>query len=153
VGLPNKEGEVSLISNKWPSLDRSEERKHKTDTPKEKIVLDRLWNKRQMNLPLKYLPKRRREKDLHDSHTLGTGTRIPHHTCGCEVNSPHNRTCTARGWTCGVDFFFLRIDVSKIEVSDKKHGFNEERVLSVSLVLQIKYKQKCEDKIWKLWWR
>jgi hypothetical protein len=52
-------------------------------------------------------------------------SRMPHHTCGCLVNSPNNHTCGARAvnvW-CGffLGFFFLkRIDVSKIQVSDKK---------------------------------
>ncbi len=59
---------------------------------------------------------------------------VSYRTCGCVVNLPHNRTCTYGKRVVGIlfGFFFLLIDLSKTEVSDKKNaGFNEERVLSV----------------------
>ncbi len=58
--------------------------------------------------------------EIHDLGLSYRGTRIPHRTCGCEENSPHNRTCGVRAVNVRCGFFFLRIDVSKIEVSDKK---------------------------------
>jgi hypothetical protein len=81
---------------------------------------------------------------------------MPHRTCGCAVNSPHTRTCGARAVNvrCGSFFwdFFFRIDVSKNKVSDKKNTFFGGVLMKnvyylCALVLQIKYKQKCEDKI------
>ncbi len=74
-------------------------------------------------------------------------TRMPHRTRGCAVNSPHNRTRGKRTvWNFFFDFFFQRID------SDKKNTFFLRVFMKnvcylCTLVLQIKYKQKCEDKI------
>jgi len=77
--------------------------------------------------------------------------RLPHvhRTCGCAVNSPHNRTCGARAVNvrCGffLVFFVLRIDVSKIQVSDKKNTcFFWVLMKNVSYLsaLQIKCKKK-----------
>jgi len=44
-------------------LTEAEERKHKTDTPKEKFVLDRLWNKRPDEFAIK-IPTETKEGEL-----------------------------------------------------------------------------------------
>ena len=44
-------------------LTEAEERKHKSDTPKEKIVLDRLWNKRPDGFAIK-MPTETKEGEL-----------------------------------------------------------------------------------------
>jgi hypothetical protein len=75
---------------------------------------------------------------------------MSHHTCGCSVNSPNNHTCGTRVVNVRYGFFLLRIDVSKIEVSDRKTRVLMKNVCYLcALVLKIKYKQKCEDKIKK----
>jgi hypothetical protein len=50
--------------------------------------------------------------------------RMPHRTCGCEVNSPHNRTCGARAVNvrCGF-FFFENRRLENSSVGQKKTFF------------------------------
>ena len=72
--------------------------------------------------------------------TLLTKDAAPHvWLCGKFTAQPHVRhTCGKREVWIFFWIFFFRIDVSKIQVSDKKKrffgGFNEERVLSVCTV-------------------
>ncbi len=79
--------------------------------------------------------------------------RMPHRTCCCAVNLPHNRTCDTRvaNVRCGFffGFFFRRLENSSVgqKITFWGGGLTKDVCNLCVLVLQIKYKQKCEDEI------